>query len=518
MIEKILIFMLFLFPLIFFHELGHFFFARLFGVRVLTFSIGFGPKIFRFKKGETEYALSLIPLGGYVKMFGENLGERESIKPQDRQYTFSHKGKWARFWIIFGGPLFNFLMTFFLYFFISAVGEKTLEFKLGYFNSQSPFYSLGIRPGDVIKKINDQVVYERTDLPSGDETVTSVTYQRKNQKEERVIVNLKAQEFQKIIMSIPMSFNYPVVTNSAQEFFWVSDAPEIDFQSTFEGLVESETLYLYPITNYRQVQKVESYVLAREKVKTFPGGVTFWKELYDQGYYPLSLQVKSIVMDSPADKLGLQGGDVITALGEEPVYNILNFRRKLQDLGSTKKPLLLTYWRAGEQYQKEFTPQEIAQEEQTYYSLGVYNEGKYFLPPIVKHPGLGLVASLKRGVFKTWEGIKKTFLGLKQLMTREVSSKNLGGPIAIGKIAANSFHISLTYFLKIMALISINLGLINLFPIPVLDGGHILFIFLEICNGGPLSRKKLEIAQYIGFSLLLLLLFFSLYNDIMGLL
>ena len=114
---------------------------------------------------------------------------------------------------------------------------------------------------------------------------------------------------------------------------------------------------------------------------------------------------------------------------------------------------------------------------------------------------------------RTWDSIVKTFGGFKKLITNETSLKNIGGPLSIGQVAADSFNMSLSYFFSIMALISVNLGVINLFPIPVLDGGHIMFILLEIVNRGPLSRRKLEIAQQFGLSLLLLLTVAALYND-----
>ena len=131
MIEKVLIFILFLGPLVFFHELGHFLFARLFGVRVETFSIGFGPKLFRFKRGDTEYCASLIPLGGYVKMFGDDPLNKDAIPEHERAYSFTHKSKWARFWIVFGGPLANFILAFFIFFNLLLVGEKVPEVRVG---------------------------------------------------------------------------------------------------------------------------------------------------------------------------------------------------------------------------------------------------------------------------------------------------------------------------------------------------------------------------------------------------
>jgi regulator of sigma E protease len=125
----------------------------------------------------------------------------------------------------------------------------------------------------------------------------------------------------------------------------------------------------------------------------------------------------------------------------------------------------------------------------------------------------GLVDSLYLGFPRTIDAISKTLIGFKKLIFAEVSMKSIGGPLAIGKVASDSFHTSMSYFFQLMALISVNLGVINLFPIPVLDGGHILFIVLETINGGPVSRKKMEIAQQFGLSLLLVLMVGAIFND-----
>jgi regulator of sigma E protease len=126
----------------------------------------------------------------------------------------------------------------------------------------------------------------------------------------------------------------------------------------------------------------------------------------------------------------------------------------------------------------------------------------------------GFIGSITIGLVRTWDSVKKTIDGFIKLITKQVSLKAIGGPLSIGKVAHDSFTLSLSYFFQLMALISVNLGVINLFPIPVLDGGHILFIILEVINGGPLSRRKMELAQQIGLSLLLMLMVGAIFNDV----
>lgn len=180
MLEKILIFVIFLGPLIFFHELGHFFFARLFGVRVEVFSIGFGPKIFKYKKKDTEYALSAIPLGGYVKMFGDDPFSEVELTPEEKSVAFNHKSKWARFWIVFGGPLANLLLAYCLYVGLLAGGEKVPESKVGVVAEQSVLYQKGLRTGDVLVGINDEKVLSFDDLNIKASKVSTISVSRDN--------------------------------------------------------------------------------------------------------------------------------------------------------------------------------------------------------------------------------------------------------------------------------------------------------------------------------------------------
>jgi regulator of sigma E protease len=164
MLEKILIFIVFLGPLIFFHELGHFLFARLFGVRVEVFSIGFGPKIFKVLKNGTEYAISAIPLGGYVKMFGDDPFSEAELTEEEKKVAFNHKSKWARFWIVFGGPLANLILAYFLYVGLMTAGEKVPETKVGYVQENSVLYQKGLRTGDILIGVNDEKITTFDDL------------------------------------------------------------------------------------------------------------------------------------------------------------------------------------------------------------------------------------------------------------------------------------------------------------------------------------------------------------------
>jgi len=160
------------------------------------------------------------------------------------------------------------------------------------------------------------------------------------------------------------------------------------------------------------------------------------------------------------------------------------------------------------------TPDVSQQEGKTVRLLGVYSFIEVQKTNFVHTKSKGLFGSTKFALIRTWDSVKKTIDGFVKLITNQISLKTIGGPLAIGKVAHDSFNTSMSYFFQLMALISVNLGVINLFPIPVLDGGHILFIALEVINGGPLSRRKMEIAQQVGLSVLLMLMVGAIFNDV----
>jgi regulator of sigma E protease len=179
-----------------------------------------------------------------------------------------------------------------------------------------------------------------------------------------------------------------------------------------------------------------------------------------------------------------------------------------------KKEVSVEIWSKGELKKLVVSPDVTQQEGKTLRLLGVYSFIEVQKVNFIHTKSKGLFGSVKYSVIRTWDSVKKTIDGFFKLITNQVSLKTIGGPLAIGKVAHDSFNTSLSYFFQLMALISVNLGVINLFPIPVLDGGHIMFIVLEIVNGGPLSRRKMEIAQQVGLSLLLMLMVGAIFNDV----
>ncbi len=511
MLEKVLIFFIFLGPLVFFHELGHFLFARLFGVRVEVFSIGFGPKLFKFKRGDTQYAFSLIPLGGYVKMFGDDPLSEKELTPEEDAVAYTKKSKWARFWIVFGGPLANFILAFFIYLAIITVGERVPQIKFGPIPENVFLYEKGIRTGDVLLKINDQIITSFDDLNMVDSNVENITVDRRG-NEKVFTIKLGGMKFLEEFSKIRGNLRAPVLVSDKGISYLAKPTSEL---LSLEEILESniQELELYELKEKVSFQFDPQTFSSKGLTKTKITLNKNWKETFiSKNLYPRDLMVENISMKSAAEKAKLKAKDIIVSVGGVSIFNFNELRMKIQEL-KEEKPIDIKILNSKGLRELTLTPTFVENNGKKYLAIGVHS-GVSFYSLMVEIESRGFVDSIKRSYQRTVDGTIKTFLGFKKLITGEVSLNNVGGPIAIGQVASESFNISLSMFFRLMAIISINLGIINLFPIPVLDGGHIVFIFLELVNGGPLSRKKLLYAQQLGMSLLFLLIFVALYNDI----
>lgn len=516
-IQGILIFILFLGPLIFFHELGHFLFARLFGVRVETFSIGFGPKFLKFKRGFTEYAVSIIPLGGYVKMYGDDPLKRDEIPEELREVSYNFKNKWARFWIVMGGPLANFIMAFVIFSFLSMVGEKIPELRLGKISPTDQLYSLGFRTGDRLKKVNEKGIYNPSDvLGDGEGIVKTITVSRQDNL-TNIPVNMDGKEFFDLMVNHPPILLAPIVVNKEGDSFLVSNKPSQkieDFETSLEQLAEETTgnLYFYKIVNKDEVElkniKFESFA---NIIPISYTNETFLKELRNIGYYSTDVTVQKVNLASAADKAGVKTGDILLKINNIEFFSFTNLKSNLQEAKGDK--VTITLLRDSQEKMFEVTPELHRENGKVTKLIGVYSDARHLTPRFINTKPLGFFGSFTAGMRRTYDAVVKTIDGFIKLITGSVSFKNIGGPVTIGKVAQDSFNISLSYFFQIMAMISVNLGVINLFPIPILDGGHIMFLIFEAINGGPLSRRKMEIAQMVGLSIILLLMTGAIFND-----
>ncbi|MCB9481890.1 MAG: RIP metalloprotease RseP [Desulfobacteraceae bacterium] len=427
--------------LIFVHEFGHFIAARLCGVGVEKFSIGFGPKVFGWKRGETDYMLSAIPLGGYVKMIGEE--PDAPLTEDEKEYSFTHKEVWKRFIIVAAGPFFNFFLAIVLYFGLFLFyGTYFYPPVIGQTEPGTPSYErLGI--GDEIVSINDNEITSWSEL-------------------EKKIEKSKGND---LILKVKRG----------------NDLNEVVLKPV---LLDSESIF-------------------GEKIKKYSIGV--------KPYLPPV--IGSIAPDSPALKAGIEPGDKIIEINSQKIttwYDVSDA------ISRSESAIELVFERDNELIKKTIQP-EIKELKD---HLGKSFERKLIgiaAKDISKHKKAGPLTAMSESLSQTWKVIELTFVGIVKMIDGTISKDNLGGPIMIAQMAGDQAKQGLTSFLIFICLISINLGLLNLLPVPVLDGGHLMFFLIEMVTGKPVSIKVREVAQQIGLFLLLTLMVFAFYNDILRL-
>lgn len=408
--------------LVFVHELGHFIMAKQAGVRVEKFSLGMGPKLFGFKKGDTEYVLSALPLGGYVKMAGENPDEEPTGSPDE----FQSKTVWQRAKIAATGPLTNIVLAFIIMPLVFMVGTYSEgPAKVGYVEKGSPAERAGFTAGDVIEQINGRSISDWT----------------------------------KALTLIAVN-------------------PDTDVMVIIERQGATKTLTLRP-------------EMATELM------------IGTSGLVPdMPAEIGKLKPGFPAEQAGVMVNDKILSVDGKTIYHWNQFSTLVRDSKGSK--LTLTLERNGKRMEKIVAPKEDGGRQ----VIGV--------EPVMRmiFKKYGFFESLQLGFDKTIESIDLTFITLKKLITFDLSIKTLGGPVMIAQMSGQAATAGLSAFLSLLAMISISLGLLNLLPIPVLDGGMILFLVIEAIRKKPLSRKVMEVSQSIGAGLLITLIAVVSYNDI----
>lgn len=428
--------------LILIHELGHFFAARRMGVGVERFSIGFGPILFRLKRGETEYCLSAVPLGGYVKMVGEDPREGESAIPAAPEKSFALKPLWARSLIVFAGPGMNFVLAAAIFAAVfMVVGRPVLPSVVGRIQPGSPAAQAGLQTGDRVIAMDGKAVAHWDDL----------------------------------VKALQSSHGETV-------------------QLTIRRGEAERKLALTP---------------ARTKGKDVFGDE---QEIWDLGARPyIPARVGEVLAGYPAAKAGLKAGDVVTALDGAAVLSWDELAEGIHKRPGRK--VVLSVRRDGESLTIEVVPQATKQrppsgEETEVGLIGISPAGA------VTYVRSNPVVAMGEGIIRTGEITALTVVGLWKLVKRELPASAIGGPLQIAVLAGEQARQGFTSLAFFTAVISINLAVLNLLPVPMLDGGHLFFFAIESVMGRPLSVRKRELAQQVGFFLLALLMVFAMYNDI----
>ena len=432
--------------LILIHELGHFFVARWTGVGVERFSIGFGPVLLRWKGKETEYCLSVIPMGGYVKMMGEedNPLEGGGGASYDAAKAFAKKPLWARFLIVFAGPGMNLVLAVVIWALVlGTLGRPVWPAVLGRVAPDGPAATAGLVTNDTVVAINGRSISHWEDL-------------------ERAIASAGAQPLQLRVRH---------------------DGTE-------------RTLTVTP----RRRSVVDP--IFHESHET-----------WDIGAGPQVIpQISSVSADSPAKRAGLQPGDVVVAVAGQAVYTPDELVEAIRSRPGQAFPL--TVEREGRQLTLTVTPDAVREKgpDGQERELGRIQAG--IGTKAVRFEPYNPVQAAGYGAAKTWDMIVLTVKGLWKLASRQIDSSNIGGPIQIATEAGRQARDGIASLALFTAIISVNLGVLNLLPVPMLDGGHLLFFLIEAVLGRPLAARKREMAQQVGFVLLMLLMGYALYNDL----
>ncbi|MDX8413731.1 MAG: RIP metalloprotease RseP [Mariprofundales bacterium] len=426
------------------HEYGHFITARKLGIKVEKFSIGFGPSLFswRSRDGEVEYVIAAIPLGGFVKMLGENLSDqhdeaKQQLSDADRARAFDVQPIWKRASVAAAGPLFNFLFAIVAYMLIGWIGQSIYPAQVGYLQENGAAAQAGMMVNDRIVALNGDAIHSWHGLELQLKNSVGVTNQFEVERGGSRLL---------LPVMVPTGEKDPLLINVAADRLGVGMA--------------------------------------------------------------LSVTIAGVVADQPAQAAGVRAGDRVVAANDHAVRQVGDLIDAIQQSAGEAVTLQLQQPQ-GALRRVVVTP--LAGDD-GHLRIGV----RLSIKPEVasEHYRMGLFEGVGYGFTQTWSVTVLTWQVLSKMVSAAISPENLGGPIAIAQMAGKSAELGLVPFLAFLALISVNLGVLNLMPVPVLDGGHLLYLTLEKLRGKPLSLAVLEKVQMVGVVLIAALMLFAFYNDI----
>lgn len=526
--------------LIFVHELGHFAWAKFFGVKVLTFSLGFGPRLLGFRIGETEYVFAALPIGGYVKMLGES--PYDVVTEAERDRSFDGQPVWRRAIIAFAGPMMNLVLPVVLFFVVSLNETVADPPVIGTVFPDQPADGL-LLAGDRFRSIDGEVVetFEdvtrivgqhpdeplRLEVERGGETVrvTLVPARARRMRElERVdeVGRIGVIPHHPIGVIGVVSASSVAAASGLRTFDRVVSARgrPIDRFRDLEGVLDTRSLvpvtFLRPVRLTGALGGLVEMELYEPHVATLAPTSGRGDGLLRAGIESADLYVSSVRVGSPLHRLGLLPGDRVVTLDGRPVRLWAAFVLDLQSTPGAEHTLV--YRRGTELHQVVFTSpvdgsalEGRARLENEV--LGVRNWMPMRVDPPVPIPRPTLHA-LRAAWEKTGEMISLTVYSVVRLVEGRLAADSIGGPLTIFDVAGGAAREGLLTYLSLMAFVSVNLGLINLLPIPLLDGGHLFFFLLEAVTRRPVSSRVRERAALVGFLLLFLLMLLALKNDV----
>ncbi|MBA2663769.1 MAG: RIP metalloprotease RseP [Bradymonadaceae bacterium] len=546
--------------LIFVHEFGHYIVAKAFDVKVLRFSIGFGPKVIGYTRGDTEYVLCALPLGGYVQMLGADLESVEEMEEEDRARALMSKPIWQRSLIVLAGPVFNLILPVVIYFVVGMGQSMTPPAIIGEVFVDSPAATAGLAPGDRIVEIDGRsidywhqvvrtvsaaydrpipIVYER----DGARHTTEAVPDKKTSTDflglERRTYGMLGIHLGTHGTTVALSDRAGPGAEAGLQFFdrivAIDGVAVQRFDHVQSRIRNSAGKPLELVVLRRMPMPADWATLYAQRLVTLTATPAKIDGAYSLGIEAAEMYLTHVDENSPVARAGLQPGDKLVALDGETynnwsvliqrIHNTINQQIVTRDEEGDKDRALkpsfeIGFERAGERLSATLEPDVLSfhddNKQQRYRVVigwGHFRDVVY--PEDVPFPFFGrMVHSAREGFNQTADFCKMMLVGFVRLAQGRVSMESIGGPIMIGELAGQAGRAGWEPFLQMMALISINLAIINLLPIPVLDGGHLLLFALEAIKRGPLSYRTRQIAAYIGFTMIVFLMIFAFKNDI----
>jgi regulator of sigma E protease len=539
----LLFFLLMIGGLIFFHELGHYVFARIAGVQVVTFSVGIGPTIYKWVRKDTTYRIAAIPLGGYVRLLGDD--PSEEVPEEVFEKSFGAKSLWKRFWIVFGGPLFNLILPFIIFFWLGFMTSDLDPSTVGTIVPGGPADQAQLESGDQITAIDGADVdywwqmqkivsahpgdaLEFEIIREGTPRTLSIT-----PKEYRQVIARELGVYDTVgRIGIMLHYALPVIgvpsdsplteldLCTGDKVLTVNDVP-VTRRNQMERLFRAQNGQPITLTVERSGQ-IDARLCAQNQAgrltRTVPGDISLSATLV-----PAELIVMEVKDGSPAHEAGLRPADILRTLDGQGLTSWSVLVQKLSD--AWEEPHKLGILRSGAEQVLTVKIREESRKTEINTDTKVLVFGAKNLQGIRNSiPLIGLPD--RRGndsrIAYGWHmmmtesigAMRLTALSIVGLFRGRVAFKEMGGPIMVFNLAGASSKRGWEFFFKIMAVLSISLGLLNLLPIPVLDGGHILFIVIEAVQRKPISMRVRQTATYIGLAMVLLLMIMVFKNDI----
>lgn len=449
-LQTVLAFILTLAILVSVHEFGHFWVARRCGVKVLRFSVGFGKPLWTWlDRHGTEYALAMIPLGGYVKMLDEREGP---VASQERHLSFNAQPVLARIAIVIAGPLANFLLAILALWLMYMVGIRTILPQVGAVRPDSPAAVAGLVAGDEIVSIDGR----------------------------------STASWQGVSMAL-----LPALGES--RVIRLQVRPGEPGQASTAEPVERTVQVQNWLTGNEQPDPIQSL------------GITPYSP-------PIPAVIGELVQGGAARAAGLQVGDRIIRADGESVRDWLHWVELVR--ARPGQTMAIDILRDQQLLSLALTPAERLADGQTSGYIGAAVKPTPWPEELVRTLQFGPFSALIKGAEATWSLTSMTFQSLWKMIAGLVSVKNLSGPITIAKVAGASLQSGFESFLYFLGMLSVSLGVLNLLPVPVLDGGHLLFYMVELVRGRPLSEKAQILGLKLGVTLVVCVMILAIYNDL----